>query len=103
MPTIYSKASPYYNTEQKNDLIPYLDFMNFRDISADDTDIAMTVNTKFHQRPDLLSNDLYGTPDLWWIFIVRNPNQMSDPIHDLVTGLDLYVPTKQRVLNIVGL
>ena len=102
MPLTYIKESPYFNTIQKNDLIQYLDFLQFRDIPADDTDIAMTVSTKFHQRPDLLSNELYGTTDLWWIFIVRNPDQMVDPIYDLVTGLDLLVPTKQRALNLVG-
>lgn len=99
----YTQGSPYFETGQKNDLIQYLDFMEFRDIPKDGTDIAMTVGTEFHQRPDLLSNSLYGTTDLWWIFIVRNPDQMVDPIFDLVTGLDLFVPTKQRALNLVGL
>lgn len=103
MVVTYTKGSPYFNTEQRNDLVSYLGFMEFRDIPSDATDMAISVSTKFHQRPDLLSNDLYGTPELWWIFIVRNPDQMVDPIYDLVAGLDLFVPTKQRVLASVGL
>ena len=102
MALIFIKESPYFDTDQKNDLIQYLDFVKFRDIPASDTDIVLTVSTKFHQRPDLLSNELYGTTKLWWIFIVRNPDQMVDPIYDLVAGLDLLVPTKQRALNLVG-
>ncbi len=99
---VYNKSSPYFNTSQKNDLVRYLDFMEYRDIAADDNDQELIVSTKFHQRPDLLSNDLYGTPDLWWIFVVRNPDQMVDPIYDLVSGLELYVPTKQRALSLIG-
>ena len=103
MTVIYSKASPYFDTIQKNDLVQYLDFMEFRDIPADDTDEFITVSTKFNQRPDLLSNNLYGTVELWWIFSVRNPDQMIDPIYDLVTNLELFVPTKERAFGILGL
>ena len=103
MPITYTKGSPYFNTIQKNDLVSYLDFIEFRDIPDDDTDEIIIIDTKFHQRPDLLSHSLYGTTALWWIFIVRNPDQMVDPIFDLVAGLELFAPTKQRALNIVGL
>jgi len=103
MASIYNTSSPYFETRQKNDLIQYLDFMEYRDIPADDSDQALSVSSKFNQRPDLLSNDLYGTPDLWWIFIVRNPDQMVDPIYDLVAGLEIYVPTKQRAFGLLGL
>lgn len=103
MAITYKRGSPYFNTDQKNDLVSFLDFMEFREIPTDATDEAITVSTKYHQRPDLLSHNLYGTVDLWWVFIVTNPDQMVDPIYDLVTGLDLFVPTKQRLLNIVGL
>ena len=99
----YKQSSPYKNTNQKNDVVSYLDFMNFRSIPADDTDIAMIVDSKFNERPDLLSYDLYGTPDLWWVFVVRNPDQLVDPIYGLTTSLEIYVPTKERIFNILGL
>jgi len=99
----YSKSSPYFDTIQKNNLVSYLDFMEFRDIPPDDTDELIIVEVAFNQRPDLLSNNLYGTVDLWWIFVVRNPDQMVDPIYDLVSELQLLVPTKQRMFRLVGL
>jgi len=102
MPVIYKKSSPYQATLQKNNLVNYLDFITFVDIPNDDTDVIITVESKFHQRPDLLSYDLYGTVDLWWVFIIRNPDQMIDPIYDLVADLDLYAPDKQRVFDILG-
>lgn len=103
MATTYKKSSPYYDTTKRNVFVNYLDTMTFREIPSDPTDELITIDTKFNQRPDLLSFDKYGTPNLWWIFVVRNPDQMTDPIYDLVTGLDLYVPTKQRLFSILGI
>lgn len=103
MSSIYQSFSPYFNTLQKNNLVSYLDFIEYRDITTDDSDQPISIQSKFHQRPDLLSHDLYGTPELWWIFIVRNPDQMIDPIYDLVTGLEIFVPTKQRITSLLGL
>ena len=98
----YNKTSPYANTVLRNSLVEYLDFIDFIEIPSHDSDEILTVSTKFHQRPDLLSNNLYDTPDLWWIFVVRNPDQMIDPIYDLVADLDLFVPTKQRIFGLLG-
>lgn len=103
MTITYTRGSPYFNTDQKNDLVSFLDFIEFREIPSDATDEVITVDTRFHQRPDLLSHNLYGTTELWWVFIVTNPDQMFDPIYDLVSGLDLIVPTQQRLLNVIGL
>ena len=103
MATVYSKSSPYYNTPQRNSLVNFLDLMNHREIPEDATDELLTIDVKFNKRPDLLSYDLYGTPNLWWIFTVRNPDQLIDPIYDLVTDLDIYVPSKKRLFGILGL
>jgi len=101
--TIYKNSSPYFKTPQANDLVQYMRYMEFRDVTADDGDEGIEVSTKFHERPDLLSNNLYGTPDLWWIFIIRNPDQLIDPIYGLVAGLNLYVPSKQRIFSLLGM
>ena len=100
----YKKTSPYANTDQINFQILYLDFYNERPVTADLSDELIALDPKYHQRPDLLSADLYGTPDLWWTFIVRNPNIMVDPIYDLVSGMELFVPTRKRMFSeILGL
>lgn len=103
MAELYKSVSPYYTTIKKNNVVSYLDIMNFRSIPEDDSDIALSIHSKYNTRPDLLSNNLYGTPDLWWVFIVRNPDQMIDPIYGLITGLEIYVPTKDRIFGILGL
>jgi len=95
----YKNTSPYANTPQRNFLIEYLDLYVNRPILTDDSDELIIIDSKFHHRPDLLSFELYGTPDLWWTFMVRNPNLIIDPIYDLVSGLEIFVPTRKRMLT----
>ena len=100
----YAKTSPYVNTPQRNFLIEYLDFYENRPVPSDDSDELIALSPKHEQRPDLLSAELYGTPNLWWVFAVRNPNIIIDPIYDLKSGLEIFVPTKNRMFNnILGL
>lgn len=100
----YKRTSPYFRTIQINFLIEYLEFYKNRPVPADLSDELIAIDPKFNKRPDLLSNDLYGTPDLWWIFAVRNPNLIIDPIYDLTSGLEIFVPTRKRMFsNILGI
>lgn len=103
MTVTYKKNSPYFTTPQRNFLVEFLDILNFRSIPGDDTDELIVLSPKFNERPDLLSNELYGTPDLWWIFTVRNPDTIIDPIYDFVTEIEIFVPTRQRIFGLLGL
>lgn len=100
MPRVeYRQRSPYAETSQTS---WYLRQLNLRRIPADGTDRAITVKSKYVERPDLLSFDLYGTTDYWWIFAVRNPNTIQDPIFDLQAGTEIFVPTRDRLTDILG-
>ena len=101
MPVIYKKTSPYFNTRQRNIFIEYLDFYVNRPVSSDSTDDLIAIPASAHLRPDLLSAELYGTPDLWWTFAVRNPNKIIDPIYDFITGKEIFVPTRERMLTTI--
>lgn len=103
MPVTYKKNSPYFTTPQRNFLVDFLDVLNFRPIPEDDTDELIALSPRFNERPDLLSNELYGTPDLWWIFTVRNPDTIIDPIYDFVAEIEIFVPTRQRIFSLLGL
>ena len=94
----YRNTSPYYKTSQTS---LYLEHYVHREIPPDSTDIAYSVPTKFQNRPDLLSYEHYGTADYWWIFAIRNPDQIKDPIYDLVAGLEIYLPTKDRLVGLI--
>ena len=100
----YQNVSPYSKTPQRNYQVQYLDLYENRPVPADDTDDLISIPVKYDQRPDLLAAELYGTPELWWIFAVRNPDSIIDPIYDLTSGKEIYVPTRSRVYQtILGL
>ena len=71
----------------------YLDIMVQRNVPKSDFDKIIKIPPAFDQRPDLMSNKEYGTPRLWWVFAIRNPDLITDPIHDFVAGLEIYIPT----------
>lgn len=70
----------------------YLDIMVRRPVPKSDYDKIIRIPPAYDQRPDLLSQAEYGTPKLWWVFAMRNPDLISDPIHDFVAGLEIFVP-----------
>jgi len=96
--TTYSPSSPYYLTAQTVvDGVSYLDFWSEITISSSTSDTLISLDSKYQYRADLLSYDLYGTPQLWWVFMIRNPNIIKDPIWDFVTGINIYTPAKNSL------
>jgi len=94
----YSKQSPYANTEFSG---KFLDIANFPAVPKLADDVVFTVNRTYQFRPDLLAFDLYGDSRLWWVFALRNPNQIEDPIFDMRTGLQIYIPKKENLRAII--
>ena len=41
-------------------------------------------------RPDLIANDAYGDPDLWWVINVAN--NVFDELVDLAAGTQIVIP-----------
>lgn len=87
---IYSGTSPYYQTGMYG---KFLDIMINRPISRLKTDRSYTIESLYNLRPDLLAYDLYTDAKLWWVFAARNPDVLSSPLFDFVTGVTIYVPT----------
>jgi hypothetical protein len=97
---IYAKTSAYYNTSLYG---KYLDVMTYRTFTKSEGDASITINKSYANRPDLLAYDLYGDADLWWVFTLRNPNVLRDPIFDFLPGVQIYVPTKATLVQDLGL
>lgn len=89
MPQNAKDTSQYLSTPVKN---WYLDLWVPRSVPKNDTDKLIIIPPEFDQRPDLLSYQEYGTPKLWWVFSIRNPDLIIDPINDFVAGLEIYIP-----------
>jgi hypothetical protein len=97
----YATTSPWFLTEIKNE--NYLSFYEAREIPKDSSDILFEISPQYTFRPDLLSFDLYGTPKLWWVFTVRNPDVLKDPVFDFVAGNKIFLPKKSTLSATVGL
>lgn len=95
----YNKVSPYFTT-QKNTM--YLEVLNYRSVPALAKDKLIPITSEYVNRPDLLAYDLYGTTRLWWVFSVRNPNVLKDPIYDMKEGVEIYVTNKEDLLSILN-
>ena len=95
----YQSTSPYFLTPVNGE---YLDVMVNRSIPKLADDIRFTINETYNLRPDLLAYDLYGTPNLWWVFAQRNPNSLTDPLLNFVTGTSIYLPKKSTLKSVLG-
>lgn len=95
----YSKNSPYYLTPQTS---WYRSNFVFRDIKKDGSDYVVILESKYQNRPDLLSYDYYGTTDLWWVFAIVNPDIIKDPLKDMKTGIQINIPRFDRLSRLLG-
>jgi len=100
MAVTYSRTSPYANTDFYGF---FLDVAKIPAIPIDAKDVAYQIDAIYQGRPDLLAFDLYGDPSLWWVFAIRNPNVLQDPIFDFQPGVTIYVPQKQNLTSALGL
>ena len=96
----YSRASPYYNNPQWGQ---FLDLWSGRTIPADVTDALYQIDPPYNSRPDLLAYDMYKDSNLWWVFAVRNPDVLVDPIYNFVAPTIIYIPTLAVVSKALGL
>jgi hypothetical protein len=96
----YLTSSPYFNTEQYGE---FLDVLSYRTIPKEVDDIVYTIKPQHALRPDLLAYDLYGDANLWWVFAVRNPNTIEDPIFDFQAGVTIFLPKSTTLKKVLGL
>lgn len=64
-------------------------------VVPDNTDELWVVPPAGVPRLDLLANDFYGTPQLWWV--LASVNNMLDPLVGVPAGTGIRVPTKTRL------
>lgn len=100
-PPNYTRTSCYYGTPSF-DNGQFLDLWNARAIPKLANDLLFTIPPQYEYRPDLLAYDLYGDPTLWWVFAVRNPNTLIDPLWDFTANTSIYLPAKNTLQNALG-
>lgn len=93
----YPISSPYAVTPQ---LSWRLGRYNHRPVLPHESDEQIIVEPKYANRPDKLSRDKYGTAAYWWVFMLRNMDQIRDPIFDLNAGMRIWIPSPERVSSL---
>jgi hypothetical protein len=93
----YDKRSPYSQTKQTRKYVQYLDSWTQLTVPSASDDQILTLDTKYVNRPDLLAYDLYGSAQYWWVFAIRNPDVIKDPIYDFTAGITIYAPKKLNI------
>jgi hypothetical protein len=96
----YNKNSPYYDTKTYGGFLDVMQSRPFRKLSSD---VVYQIDRIYQYRPDLLAYDLYGDVGLWWVFAVRNPNVIKDPVFDFRPGVSIYIPKKETLITDLGL
>jgi len=99
MAEIHKLTSRYKQTPVTNF---YLDIWENVSIAENVEDTLIELDAKYHERPDLLAYDLYGSPRLWWVFARRNMNELVDPIGDFKSGILIYTPAQSTIDRITG-
>jgi len=64
-----------------------------------DGDTFVQITQEYLNRPDLISDKAYGTPDLWWV--IYEFNGIRDPLFELKIGTILRIPEKEKVLSAI--
>jgi hypothetical protein len=93
-------TSPYKNTPTFGGR--FLDVWVPRELPKQQDDILYEITPTYSLRPDKLAYDLYGNAALWWVFAIRNPNTLVDPIWNFITGTKIYLPKKTTLQSVLG-
>lgn len=93
----YKNESPYRATPIAGNFMLYY---VHRSIDPHNEDILAIIDDQSYvERPDRLAQDMYGDPDLWWVFGVRNG--WEDPVFDMKLTVSLYVPSLKYIRGII--
>ena len=95
----YNSNSPWYTTAINRG---YLSTLTVRPVSSETDDYLYTIEPQYTYRPDLLAFDLYGTYELWWVFMQRNLDVIQDPIFDFIPGTQIYLPKANSLKRVLG-
>jgi len=79
----------------------FLDVTTMPKIRPSVYDEDYTIELDVEERPDLLAYKVYGDSNLWWVFSIRNPDQLVDPIRDFKQGVTIKLPSAESVQNLV--
>ena len=97
--TTYRSDSFYASTKN---IDFYLDMWNPSLNITTTGDTQIEIETKYNLRPDLMAYDMYGSPNYWWVFALKNKDKLIDPVEDFKAGMTITVPPKNGLKSLIG-
>lgn len=79
----------------------FLDINKLPSIKRTLSDEQYEIDPAYNERPDLLASALYENSRLWWVFALRNPDVIKDPIRDFTSGTVIFLPSTGSI-NALG-
>jgi hypothetical protein len=67
-------------------------------VIPDTTDILIKMPGAGQYRLDLIADQYFGVPDLWWV--IAEVNNMSDPMVTVPINTELRIPTRERLATL---
>ena len=80
----------------------FLDVNSLPKIPEDAYEIEYKIKDAHAGRPDILATEMYGTPRLWWVFALKNPDIIKDPLNDFKPGVMIKIPSPEIIKNMMG-
>lgn len=80
----------------------FLDVNSLPKIPKGSFDLDYTIKESEAGRPDILAGNLYENPRLWWVFALRNPDVLKDPLDDFKAGVSIKIPSPEDVKALLG-
>jgi hypothetical protein len=94
---VYEPESPFGVTSI---ISRFMVYYIHRTIEPHSLDTVIRLNDeRYVHRPDILANDLYGDPDLFWVIASRNG--LQDPVFDFKMGELYTIPHPSYVRSII--
>lgn len=80
----------------------FLDVNTLPKIPKGTFDVSYKIKDAEAGRPDLLAHALYGNSRLWWVFALRNPDIIKDPLNDFKAGVSIKLPSQEVIKTLSG-
>jgi len=91
MPAKFRKDSFIKNNQILDGV--FLDINKLPSIKVTLSDEEYAIDPAYDQRPDLLASAIYNNSRLWWVFALRNPDVIKDPLRDFKAGTVIFLPS----------
>ena len=96
----FHKKTSFLRNAKVNDF--YLDLNELPRMPKSAGDDRYVIESKYDKRPDLLAHKFYGDSNLWWVFALRNPDLLIDPLEDFTAGKEIRIPSGKSIDAVTG-